>query len=303
MKFRSQLVFITVKILSLFARHKIAISASGDSTLQKEIIEVNDGKYSEPNKDLKLLNNAIKQKSKLAEANLEPGNSKRRIGKDREVIEDFDRAILENPKLANAYIERGNTKRGLKQYSSAIEDYNRAIRLDPKNHQALLDRGRAFYHLKNYSASLTDFNAVNNISSNDYWFYYWRGAAYIQLDNIHFQQAILDLDRAVFLWKSSTNKENLLVGYSLYSMRGAAKICALQLPAALTDFKQALKLAQKEGNLERIESAKQTIEQLERYLTLAVFSMTILLLIFIVYWNKIIILHRKNQSENKVISP
>jgi tetratricopeptide (TPR) repeat protein len=258
MKFRPQLAFVIIPTLSLFAHHQVARSASGGSPLQRGIIEVDKGKYSEPNQTKKLVDNAIKQNSNLAEAYLERSNIKRRLGENREA-------------------------------SEVISTANKLIRLDPKNHQALLDRGRAFYHLKNYSAALTDFNAINNIPSNDYWSYYWRGAAYIQLDNAHFQQAILDLDRAVFLWKSSTNKDNLLVGYSLYSMRGAAKICAIQLPAAITDFKQALKLAQKEGNLERIESAKQTIEQLERYLTFAVFLMTILLLIVIIHCNKVAI--------------
>lgn len=224
-----------------------------------------------------------------------------------EKMERFDLAVIEHEKFLQSKDEFAQSRKpivlewlisdylSLKEHSKAISTANKLIRLDPRNHQPLLDRGQAFYHLKNYSAALTDFNASITILPKSYWSYYWRAATYIQLDKLHFQQAILDLDQAIILWKSSANKQNYSDGYSLYSMRGAAKICAIQLPQALADFKQALNLAQKEGNPQRIEAEKQMIEQLESYINFAVLLITILLLSVALYAIKVVRHQRYNQ--------
>jgi tetratricopeptide (TPR) repeat protein len=228
-----------------------------------------------------------------------------------EKMERFDLAAIEHEKFIQSKDKFAQSRKPivlewlisdyslLKEHSKVISTANKLIRLDPKNHQAFLHRGQAFYQLKNYSAAVTDFNKSSTISAKDYWSYYWRGATYIQLDNLHFKQAILDLDRAIILWESSTNKQNFSDGYSLYSMRGAAKICAIQIPQALADFKQALNLAQKEGNPKSIEAAKQTIKQLETYISFAALLTSILLLAGALYFSKILM--RQQQKSNVIL--
>jgi len=54
---------------------------------------------------------------------------------------DYNKAIKLNPKLAQAYLNRGFAKAKLGDYKGAIEDYNKGIKINPKYAGAYFWRG------------------------------------------------------------------------------------------------------------------------------------------------------------------
>ena len=101
-------------------------------------------KYTDPEKAVEYLNNAIKLKPEDALAYNNRGAAYAELGQYQRAIEDYNEAIRLKPEDALAYNNRGIAYSELGQYQRAIEDYNKAIRLKPEDALAYNNRGLAY---------------------------------------------------------------------------------------------------------------------------------------------------------------
>jgi tetratricopeptide (TPR) repeat protein len=106
-------------------------------------------KYSDMEKAIEYLNNAIKLEPGYAGAYDNRGNAYNGLKQYENAIKDFNQAILLKPDLAAAYYNRGNAYNKLGQYEHAIEDYNETIRLNPDYALAYNNRAIAYFNQGN----------------------------------------------------------------------------------------------------------------------------------------------------------
>lgn len=141
----------------------------------------------------------------------------------------------------------------LENYTEAITNANESLRLNPKNYFSLANRGKVFYHYENYSAALADFDRAIITKPKSSWLYAWRGDIYYKLNND--KQAIIEYDRAISLSPSSAY---------LYQKRGNVKSWfTYPADSALPDYQTALKLAQKDRNLDMLKSLNSSIDDVQ----------------------------------------
>ena len=109
-----------------------------------------DGKkYTNPQKALEYLNNAIK---------LQPNNNE-------------------------TYNNRGTAYYNLGQYQMAIEDFNKAISLKQDNDKAYNNRGTAYFNLGQYPPAIEDFNRAISLKKDFVDAYNNRGVVYLIYGN------------------------------------------------------------------------------------------------------------------------
>lgn len=95
-------------------------------------LELWDGeKYTDSEKAIEYLNNAIKLKPNYADAYNCRGIAYKDLRQYQLAIKDFNEAIRLKPDYAVFYNNRGLSYVSLRQYQLAIKDYNEAIRLKP----------------------------------------------------------------------------------------------------------------------------------------------------------------------------
>ena len=95
----------------------------------------------------------------------------------------LNKAVAKDPKFANVYSNRGNVYRDLKQYPKALNDYNKAISLDPSHVKAYNNRGNIYYEQKKYQQALNDYNQCLRLKPNYTFAYINRGLVFYQLKN------------------------------------------------------------------------------------------------------------------------
>jgi hypothetical protein len=126
-----------------------------------------DGKYSDPQKAVQYLGNAIKQDPNQAQAYNNRGNAYRDVRNYQKAIQDYQKAIQLNPKFYQAYNNRGNVYFDQRNYQQAIKDYNQSIALNPSYNLAYLNRGLAFQQLKNSALACKDFQKACQLGDCD----------------------------------------------------------------------------------------------------------------------------------------
>lgn len=143
-----------------------------------------DGKkYTDPQKAIEYLNNAIKLQPNHASAFNSRGNAYADLGRYKRAVEDYNEAIRLKPDNVNAYINRGDVYYILCQYQLAIKDCNEAIRLKPDNALAYSNRGRAYAKLDEYDTAIMDFNEAIRLKPDYNDAYNNRGYAYFLQGN------------------------------------------------------------------------------------------------------------------------
>ena len=193
---------------------------------------------------------AIRLKPNDAEAHLNRGKAKRKLGQYFAAIIDYDTAIRLKPDYAMAYYKRGVAKAGLGQHFAAITDFDTAIRLKPDYAAAYSTRGVARAELEQYFAAIVDFDTAIRLKPNDlvaYTAYAGRGLVKVKLGQ--YFAAITDFDTAIRL---KSDDPGAYVG------RGVAKHKLGRTREGRRDFQTALKLAERAGNARfktQIESA------------------------------------------------
>ena len=142
-----------------------------------------DGKFTNPRKAIKYLNEAIRLQPNYMDAYFARGVAYSNLGQYKRAIKDYDEAISLKPDSMKFYNSRGLAYSGLKQYQRAIEDYDEAIRLKPDFEWPYYNRGDAYRHLKQYKRAIQDYDETIRLKPNFAWAHNNRGIAYIYSGN------------------------------------------------------------------------------------------------------------------------
>lgn len=154
-------------------------------------------KFTDPQKAIECLNEAIRLKPDYAVAYYNRGGVYYQLRQYDLAIEDYNKAIRLTPNFFRGYLLRSDVHVELKQYQRAIEDYNEAIRLKPDYALAYSGRGITFGNLDRHQRAIEDFNEAIRLKPDDWDFFYNRGNSYMYLKQ--FQRAIDDFTEAIRL--------------------------------------------------------------------------------------------------------
>lgn len=156
----------------------------------------------DPEKAIKLLDQAIEIKENYADAYLE--RARRKIGmEDLEAyradyagaVDDYTVYLQLRPKNAEAYAERGYAYGHLGQNDRALEDYSRAIRTDPKSPEPYLGRAWAKMNEFDNAGALKDLESAISLKPDFADAHYWHGNILYGFGE--YDKAIADFDRAL----------------------------------------------------------------------------------------------------------
>lgn len=175
-------------------------TSSAEGWVNKALSLQDDGKFTDPNKAIEYLNNAIKLEPGYARAYVLRGTAYDDLGQHLRAIEDYSAAIRLNPDnkvSASCYMARGLAYDDLDQYQRAIEDYSEAIRLKLDFPLIYTFRGVAYNKLNQHQEAIKDFNEYIRMEQGNYNGYYNRGATYSKLGQ--HQRAIEDYNEAIRL--------------------------------------------------------------------------------------------------------
>jgi tetratricopeptide (TPR) repeat protein len=142
-----------------------------------------DGKFSDPKKAIKYLNEATRLKPDYAEIYTNRGATYLHLKDYPSAILDFDQALSLKPDDAAAYNNRGLAYLGLKDHSRAIQDFDQALRLEPDFAAAYYSRGLAYWGLKDHSRAIQDFDQALRLKPDYTAAYNNRGIAYLMMGN------------------------------------------------------------------------------------------------------------------------
>ena len=181
---------------------------------------------------------AIRLQPDFANAYVNRGLAKEKLGQHEAAIVDYSSAIKVDPTLAGAYNNRGSAQRRLGQHFLALEDLNTAIQLDPHYVKAYVNRGNAKNSLGHPNEALEDFNTALDLDPGSAEACNNRGIAKATL--MQLPDAIKDFDTAIELNPELANA---------YYSRGIAKyIIGRHIREAKSDLLTALKLAKRYGD-------------------------------------------------------
>jgi tetratricopeptide (TPR) repeat protein len=178
-----------------------------------------------------LINDAHLDKTTLAIALEERGESCRMAGRNDQAIVDFNRAIELNPSGAWALAYRGEIYRLMERYDDALTDFNRAIELNPSHAWAIGSRGQTYQAMQRYDDALTDLNHAIELNPSYDWVIGGRGETYWLMER--YADALTDFNRAIEL--------NPSYAWAL-AHRGETYLTMERYDDALTDLNRAIEL-------------------------------------------------------------
>ncbi len=225
----------------------------------------------------------------FADAYINRGEVRQKLGDFGGAIEDYDIAIRLGDDYAYVYFRRGTAKANLGDKKGAIKNYDKAIRLDSAYTDALLKRAEAKYSLKDYRGAIKDYDAVIRSKPGDTvlaLIYVKRGSAMSELgDN---ERAIEDCNMTIGLKpvdillaaaynlrggakSAQGDNENSIIDYDkaiqlepdyaeFYYNRGVANAELGRTEAAEMDFKTALELLDQEGSISKSVDGETTVD-------------------------------------------
>jgi tetratricopeptide (TPR) repeat protein len=164
----------------------------------------------------------------------------------------LDQAIAINPQYFQAYIERGNVKDAIHDYPGAIADYTSAISIDPKAAPAYYNRGTVLSQSGKHEAAIVDYKRA--IAINPQYAQAYLNLAN-ELDDLNdVAGALANYDRAIML------KPNYALAYL---NRGIMYERAGNRVQAITDLRQAARLFQLIGQIDRYHRAIKMIKDIQ----------------------------------------
>ncbi len=174
------------------------------------------------------------------------------LGEMQDAIGRFDRAIAINPRYFQAYIERGNVKSAVADYSGAIADYTMAISIDAKAAPAYYNRGTVLSQSGQHEAAIVDYKQAISIDPQ-------YAQAHLNLAN--------ELDDLNDVAGALTNYNRAIAikpNYALaYLNRGIMYGRAGNRAQAVADLRQAAKLFQSIGQIDRYNRAIKIIKDIQ----------------------------------------
>jgi predicted O-linked N-acetylglucosamine transferase (SPINDLY family) len=109
---------------------------------------------------------AIRRKSRYAEAHNNRGSSLIALERYEEALDSLRRAIAIKPDYPDAHYNQGNALRLISRYDEAIKSFDRALQLRPKYAKAHCNRGAVLEALGRSSEALTEFDRALSIQPN-----------------------------------------------------------------------------------------------------------------------------------------
>jgi len=190
-----------------------------------------DGKYTDPKKAIKYLNEAIRLKPDYAGAYGNRGVAYANLGKHQRAIDDYNKAIRLKPDNTISYVGRGNAYYKLSQQQHAIEDYSEAIRLKPDDAEAYYNRGNVYKNIGQQQRAIEDYGEAIRLKPGYAAAYINRGVAYSDLGQ--HQRAVEDYNEAIRLKPDDA---------AAYINRGVAYKNLSQHQRAIEDFNKVISL-------------------------------------------------------------
>jgi predicted O-linked N-acetylglucosamine transferase (SPINDLY family) len=141
---------------------------------------------------------AIAIKPDYVEAHYNAGTALRILGRYEEALKSFDRALVLRPNYFKAHNNRGAVLEGLKRYDEALACYDRALALAPDFNEARNNRGRILVGLDRADEAIDNFTTALSINPNDAEAWYQRGRHLLDVGRT--SEAAADLARALTLW-------------------------------------------------------------------------------------------------------
>ncbi len=170
-------------------------------------------------------------------------------------LTDLDRAIALDPNDGLAYSVRGLLKYDkLNDARGALADYNRAIQLDPNTNAKVyaLRGGLKLQNLNDDRGALVDINRSIQLDPSDGNTYLLRGIIkYQKLKDS--RSALADINRSIQLNPQNANA---------YLVRGLVHNSVANRDRAMSDLRQAAKLAQQQGDQKTYQNANAALKQL-----------------------------------------
>ena len=186
---------------------------------------------------IKIYDEVIRLTPDFADAYINRGDVRRKLGDLEGAIKDYGTAIRLGDDYAYVYFNRGYVKATLGDKKAAIKDYDKAIRLDPAYGNALLNRGVAKFDLGNKKDAIEDYNTVIHLKPEGNLLttaYLNRGVARSGLGDE--QGAIEDYNAVIHL-----KPENNLLAL-VYVNRGVEKSDLGDKQGAIEDSSMAIRL-------------------------------------------------------------
>ena len=166
-----------------------------------------------------------------ANAYVNRGVAKGKLGRHGEGIADFDKAIELDPANVKAYVNRGTAHVREGRHLEGIADFDEAIELDPRNVQAYVNRGAANSSSGRHQQARRDFGMAIGLAPTNVDAY--MGRAMASKDLRHRGEAFADFDKAIELDPANVKA---------YVNRGAAKAEEGRHIEGIADFDKAIKL-------------------------------------------------------------
>lgn len=180
---------------------------------------------------------AIRLKSDNADAYVNRGLLKAKLGQYSGAITDYNRAISLKPDYADGYYYRAKAKHDLGEFSRAVADYNKVIRLKPDYAAAYNSRGKANADLGEHAAAIADYDKAIRLKPDYAAAYVNRGDLKVELNQ--YVAAITDYDTVIRLKPDDT---------AAYVNRGRVKALRGRTREAKEDLRTALQLANQAGD-------------------------------------------------------
>lgn len=190
-----------------------------------------DGKFTDPQKAIEYLNNAIKLDPNYAKSYQGRGIAYSDLGQYQRAIIDYDEAIRLDSYDHIAYFNRAAAYDDLGRYQRAIEDYNEAIRLKPDDSYAYFFRGGAYAGLGQHQQAIENYSEAIRLGLNDAISYSSRGKSHNAMKQ--YEKAIADLNKAIQLDPNFPGS---------YRHRGNTYRNLGQYQQAIKDFNEAIRL-------------------------------------------------------------
>jgi protein O-GlcNAc transferase len=191
-------------ILNALARHQDALDSFDQAIKQKS-------KYAEAHNNrgaalaalgrhedaLESFAKAISLKPDYAEAHYNMGSSLRVLGRYDEALKSFDRALTLRPTYAKAHNNRGNVLEATNRLTEALDCYDKALALDARFTEPRKNRGRVLIGLDRAEEAVENFTTALRLNPRDPEAWYQRGSILLELSRN--EEAAKDLAQALAL--------------------------------------------------------------------------------------------------------
>ncbi len=140
---------------------------------------------------------AISLKPDYAEAHYNKGSSLRVLGRYDEALKSFDRALALRQTYAKAHNNRGNVLEATNRLTEALDCYDKALALDPGFAEPRKNRGRVLIGLDRAEEAVENFTIALRLNPRNPDAWYQRGSILLELSRN--EEAARDLAQALAL--------------------------------------------------------------------------------------------------------